>query len=807
MKGKLMSGIWQDLRYAVRMLVKNPGFAVLAVLMMAIGIGINTTAYSVINLLFSPLPAEEPERMVNIYGKRQGEYRSISYAEYRDISRQSSSFSGIIATSSHGASLEINGETEMVSSESVSDNYFSVLGIRMEMGRGFAASNRQSSNEVPPVVISHGLWQTRFGSDPAIIGKTITIYKRTAIVRGVALPSFPGLKRPMLTDIWLPFESWESPEDLARRDIKAADRLIGRLHSGAKIEQARAELDVIARRLAIAYPATDQGISYTATSVEIQWIDYLTIIAVFLSGPILVLIICCMNISGMMLARMEERQSEIAMRLALGSGRRRLLQQLLTESFLLALLGTLLGLTFTYWLIKSIPALIPNLPMDLRIDLRLDLRVLLFALGASIAASLVSGLAPALQGIKRAVLPSMKGKTGIAEGRRFTLGLRSILVAGQVAISVILLIATGLFVKSLLFTERINPGFDTRKNLLIVNYAPFMNPQESSQKLFHPVLDQMKAMPGVKNATYAFRMLMGGMGDGRKCEVSIPGVEPPKGERSFVIRLNFVGRDYFQTVGTQILRGRAFDRGDELPDQRTVIISEAMAKRFWPEADPIGSQLIADGKDYRIVGIAQNNMEYVHKSPEPFLYIPFTQVPSGEAVIIVETIDDPLALASAVKDKIRSIDKMGVMLKPGTLRDVLDSAFIQERMLALATTILGTLGIILAAGGLYAVIAYLAHRRTHEIGVRIALGAQRRSISALMIGRGFKLSLIGIAAGLIASFFIMQLLAEAIYGVAPTDIWTFLGSALLALLISLLASYIPARQAAKVDPAIALRSE
>jgi macrolide transport system ATP-binding/permease protein len=804
-----MNRLWQDLRYAARTLAKNPGFSVLAVLLMAIGIGVNTTVFSVMDCLFlRSLPVQDPDQIVKLDAKRQGRYQSFSYAEYEEIRRQSTSYAGILASSRHVAMLYRDGETEIIRADYVSDNYFSVLGVNPALGQGFAPANRQNVGEKPQVIISHGLWQRRFGSDPVIAGKTIIVNKREAIIRGVAPSSFGGLQRGLvITEIWMPVSRWLSSVERENREIQDYD-LLGRLQPDTKLESARAELNTIAGRLAAAFPETNRGVSYYASRVENDIFSSFLYGSVVLSGPFLILLICCANVSGMGLARADARQNEIAVRLALGSGQRRLLRQLLTESLLLVIPGAGLGLLLTSWLINLQSALMPPMPFIMRFDLRLDMRVILFALIASMAAVLLSGLAPALRAAKVQLSTLLKGAEGRTGSRGYGLIFRNTLVAGQVALSLTLLIATGLFLKSLILSEQINPGFDTGKKLLIVETAPAMHPLENSQRFFLPAIEQIKSLPGVKGATYALRVPLSGSGGGISCEVTIPGVENPEGQKGFIIKYNSVGREYFRTVGAHINRGRDFDAGDELPDRRTAIINETMAKRFWPDGNSIGSFIKVKENTYQIVGIAQDGrIVNLREDPEAYIYFPFAQFPRTEASIIVETTGDPLDLVASVKSKVRSVDNSTIIIGTETLKNMMALALYAERIAALASATLGVLGILLTAVGLYGILAYIARRRTHEIGIRIALGARNRDISKLVIGKGFRIATIGVAVGLIISFFAMRLISTALYGVAPTDVWIFSASALVVLAISLLASYIPARRAAKVNPAVALRYE
>jgi putative ABC transport system permease protein len=804
-----MSQIWQNFRYAGRRLIKNPGYTALAVLLLAIGIGVNTTVFSVMDcLVLRPMPLEKPRELATLYVKRQNQYQSFSYPEFEEIRRQSASYKDILAYSRRGAVLYRDGETEIIRADVVSENYFSVLGIRPLMGQPFTAEGKWKTGDMPQVVVSDGLWQRIFGSDPGAVGKTVIVNGESAVIRGIAPPSFGGLQRGMLiTEMWLPAGQWPSYGNLQNREYRDF-HLLGRLKSSTKLETARVELDTIAHRLALSYPETNGGTTYYLEALEKSIFQNLILGSLVQSGPFLILIICCANVAGIGLAKTEQRSSELAVRLSLGAGPRRLLLEFFAESLLLAIPGAGLGLVLTYWLIGLQSRLMPPLQPIMRFDLRVDMRVLFFAIGASLLAVLLSGLTPALQAAKTDLSALLKRAPGRTESRKYGSGFRNIFVAGQIALSLTLIIAGGLFLKSLLLSKQINPGFDAKKRLLIVAMAPSVNVWESNQRVFLPAIERIKSLPGVKTATYAMRMLLSDSGGGVSSDISIPGIENPPGQKGFIIKHNSVGRDYFQTVGTKIIRGRAFTKEDEFPDRRTVIINEEMAGRFWPNADPIGGFVTVRGRDYQIIGIAQDGtINRIHEIREPYVYLPFAQFPFSNASIIVETAGDPLELAAAVKQEIRSADKSVTFLQTETLKDLMGLALYTERIAAIGSGALGVLGILLNAAGLYAILAYVARRRTHEIGIRIALGATQQNISKLVVGKGFRLSLIGIAAGLIVSFIVTRLLGSLLYGVAPTDIWIFSGGALAVLAVSLLASYLPARRAARVDPSIALRNE
>jgi predicted permease len=805
---RFIDTLLQDIRFALRMLAKNPGFTAVAVLTLALGIGANTAIFSMVDGFFlRSLPAEEPHQLVWMYAMRQGQYVLASYPNYLDLRRQDTVFSGIIALSRHVAQLNIAGETELVRADMVSENYFSVLGINAALGRTFVAGEDWGSHKTPPVVIGHGLWLRRFGADPNIVGRSVVFNGRTSVVLGVAPQWFAGLARGISTEVWLPLNAWSSPGDLQNRGLRDFE-LLGRLRPGVSLEQVRPELDTISHRFSDAFPATDKGLTFFVSAEADRLREALLPTSLLLGGVGLFLLICCANVSGMMLARAEARRREIAVRMALGCGRARLLRQLLTESLALAVVGGGLGVVLTSFLIRLQPALMPPGPFVMRFDFRVDAPVLAFALGVSMLAALIAGLAPVLKAWKTDVVSALKGEEGKTERGRWWLGGRNLLVVGQVALSLTLTITAGLFLKSLVFSERINPGFDASKKLLIVNVAPSTGPQASNQEFYLPIIQRIRSLPGVRGASYASRMLLSGSGGGVTCEVSIPGVEPPAGQKAYVVRFNSVGRNYFRTVGASVFRGRALDAREESPEQRGVVINEMMAHRFWHDSDPIGRHFVVEGGDYQIVGIVQDGrINDIHEPLEPYIYFSFAQRPLGEGAIIVETVGPPLQLVGAVKQDIRAVDKGATFLSVQTLKELMGYALWGDRMSFLFVGALGCLGIFLTTVGLYGVVAFLVGRRTQEIGICMALGARRQEVFALVLREGLRIALIGIPIGLGAAAVVARLISSQLYGVSSTDLTVFLGSSVLVVAVAAVASYLPARRATKVDPMVALRYE
>ncbi len=804
----LLETLIQDLRYGLRMLANNPGFTAVAVLTLALGIGANTSIFSVVDgLLLRPLPAEDPHQLAWIYARRQGQFVAASYPDYLDLCQQNTAFSGVLALSRHAALLNIAGEIELVEADLVSENYFSVLGINAMLGRTFVAGEDWNSHKNPPVVISGGLWQRRLGADANIVGKTVVFNGRHAVVLGVAPQGFGGLQRGRATEVWLPLNAWSSSAQIHNREYRDFE-LLGRLRPGVSVEKVRAELDAIAHRLSDAFPATDKGLTFLVSAEADRRRENLAPTFLLLGGAGLVLVICCTNVSGMMLARAEARRREIGVRLALGASRGRLLRQLLTEGIGLVLPGATLGLLLTFWLLRLQPVLMPPGPYAMHFDFRVDARVLTYALVVSLFAAVISGLAAALQASRTDLISTLRAEEGRTQRRRTWFGARDLLVSGQVALSLTLLIAAGLFLKSLLFSARINPGFDTTKRLLIVELNPSAPSSRSNVEFFLPAIEKIRSLPGVKRASYAFRMLLSGSGGGVKCEVSTPGVEPPSGQKGFIIKFNSVGRDYFQTVGARVLRGRGFDTREESTERRSLLINETMARRFWPNTDPIGRHLMVESNDYQVVGVVQDGrINALHEPLEPYIYFPFAQRPMWEASIIVEAAGDPRLLVGAVKQEIRSVDKSVIFYRVGTLKELMGAALWADRMFFYLVGGLACFGIFLTAVGLYGVVAYVAARRTHEIGIRMALGARRQDALALVLRHGLRVALMGIPVGLGAAAAATRLVSSMLYGVSPAEPAVFLGGSAFVMSVVLGASYIPARRATKVDPMVALRYE
>jgi len=800
--------LWQDVRFGLRILCKNPGYTAVAVLTLALGIGANTAVFTVAQAaLLRSWPAKEPDRLARLMATTpQGEEINFSYPDYLDLAGQSKSLDGMIAYTRRGKILRVGAESQSVLDDVVSPNYFSVLGINARLGRFFTAETLSGSE--PGVVISDSLWHLVFNADPLLVGKQIWLTNRAFTVLAVAPPGFRGLNRLVHTDLWIPVATEYPSQQLADRKNREFE-VLGRLRSGATPAGAKAELDALGKGLAQAYPAIDKARSITLISERERLREAMVPTLLLMTAVGLVLLICCANVAGLVLARSDARRKEVAMRLALGAGRLRLMRQLLTESALLALLGAALGLLLAVGLLRLQPALMLPAQVELGLDLHLDASVLAFTAAAALLSVLVFGLAPAIQASKTSLVSTLKGEgTGAVRGvRRWT--MRNALVLGEIALSVVLLTASGLVVRSLLYSRSLPLGFDRQRQLIFFDLIPGVAGYDSKRSavFFDQVQEKAAALPGVRHATLARRVLLSDSGGGLERRVSIPGVELPQGQLSIPVKFDAVDGNYFRTVGTRLIEGREFNSGDNPSTARAVIVSQTMAQRFWPGQEVLGRQIVADGTACQIVGVVEDaKVNRVHETPEPYMYFSFAQMPSEDGTLIVEASGNAKALTARMLSEIQRVDR-NVPVSVRTVHYLMQQAFWEDQMAAGFVGALGLLGIFLGAIGLYGVIAYTVNRRSREIGIRMALGAERRDVLQMVLGQGLTLAVIGTGIGLAASFVVMRLLSTMLYGVRPTDPLTFAGSAALVVLVALAASWLPARRAASIDPMRSLRTE
>jgi putative ABC transport system permease protein len=797
-----------DLRYGLRQLRRSPGFTMVAVLTLALGIGANTAIFAIIDgMFFRPLPVGHQNELVRIQFKTpQGTEDRISYADYEELRRQASDFSGFLLWDRESDFLNSMEESSQILIDVVSPDYFTTLGVPAFQGRTFLPEMDSGPPAEPIVVISYRLWKTRLDADPNIVGKTIKLTGVSTLVLGIASPEFQGLARMVPTDAWL-LASQRAPDALQRGGHSF--EAMARLRKGITLTQARAQLDAIGRRLAAAYPATNKATTFDLMPESRTVLQDVLGALLLLSFPGLVLLIACANVAGLLLARGEARRHELAIRVAIGAGRMRVVRQLITEGLLLSVVGAGLGLLMTAWLMRAEASFMPPAgPFQIGPILNVDGRLLFFTVLISLVATMAFSLAPALQWLRIQPFSILKGEeTGWQRAAR-RIPLRSILVAGQVAVSVVMLTAAVLLFRSLGYTMRQPLGFDIHRNLLVVNFFPVKGSHPPSASLLADLVEKVRGLPGVTRATCARRILLSGSGGGLSATVSVRGVHLPGEQPTMPVSFNSVGPEYFRTVGTRILAGRDFSASDGPQSQKVVVVSEAMAKRFWPGRDAIGHSLTISGADYQIVGIAEDaKIIHVHEPFQPYMYLPIGQSLPTRGALILQTRGDTRLLVSEVKAEIHKADPDLAIWQVQTSKELLAWAMWDDAMSAKVAGTLSALGIFLATIGLFGVISYLVTRQTHEIGIRLALGARSQDVLATILGQGLRLAAVGTVIGVIAGLAVMRLMASALYGVSPDDPWSFAAAALVTLTIALLACYIPARRATKVDPMVALRYE
>jgi predicted permease len=811
-----MQTLWQDLRYALRILTKAPGFTAVAVISLAFGIGANTTIFSLINaVLFRPLPrVKKPEQLVWFRAP-------ASYPDYEDFRDQNDVFSGIsVLSGTSEISLSQGGQPELVKGEFVSANYFSVLGVDITTGRAFLPEEDRPAGAQPVVVLSHGLWQRRFGGDPNLIGENININGLNFTVIGVAPQGFTGAETPLPRDLWMPMAIYTRLHPPLAGTGAALDQLrnrgmywlnlIARLNPGVTRAQAQAAMTAIVSRLP--QERYHQTIDERLRAVELLAVSggldprerqvALPVSALLQAVVSLVLLTACANIAGLLLARSSLRRREIGIRQALGAGRARIIQQLLTESLLLSLLGALAGLLVAVWARDLLIKLIRATPIA-TLDLSLDYRVFAFTFSASLIAGLIFGLAPALQASKPDLIPALKNEAAVKGRRRSR--LRSAFVVSQTALSVVLLIGSGLFIRSLQNARTINPGFKVEGALLatldpgLLRYS-----KEQRREFFRQAVERVESLPGVERVS-----LMDFVPFGLRFAQQDVFAEKHNGSRAEVTTgFNTVGPRYFQTMGIPVVRGREFTAQDMAGAQPVVMINETLARRLWPGEDPIGKRLRVGGEsepEAEVIGVAgAGKYATLGENARPYLYL---QGYASKMTLVVRTTRNPEALSAAVREQIRSLDPNLPVAQITTLSERVDFALFPARLGAALLGAFGLLALGLAATGIYGVIAYSVSQRTQEFGIRMALGADGANVRRLVLREGLNVVLIGVTAGLALSLAATRLIAGFLYGVGANDPLTFVGVPALLTVVSLLACYLPARRATKVDPIEAIRCE
>jgi putative ABC transport system permease protein len=807
-----MQTLLQDLRYGARMLMKKPGWALIAILTLALGIGANTAIFSVVNgLLLRALPYRDAARLVSLgqSNRQTGAAREgVSPANFLDWREQARSFEGIAAAEQFGFTLTGEGEPEALRGWVVTKGFFDILGTNALLGRTLLPEEYEPG-QAQVVVLSHALWQRRFGGNPQVIGRKLTFNEQLFTVVGVMPPGFqyPPGREPPGRELWAPREP--RPSDPQNRG-GSLFRVIGRIQPSVTVEQAQQEMNGIAARLSQQYPQTNTGVGAVVVSLREQLVGQVRLALYVLFGAVsLVLLIACANVASLLLLRATERQREFALRAALGAGNWRLRQQLFLESLLLAVPGGLGGLLLSSWLIELIISLSPsNLPLQ---QIRLNLSVLLFATGISLLTAVIFGLAPAWQVARNDLQTVLKEGGRTETAGRGRLRFRQALVVTEIALALIVLVGAGLLLRSFRALLQTDPGFRTDHGLAF-EIQLGRRPAAERIVFFDQVLEKVSALPGVQAVAVSSALPFHDNQVALQTVVklvdrpaSLAGNDPT----AFMIR---VTDGYFRALGVPLLQGRLFnqrDRGEAAP---VVLVNQAMARRHWPNETPLGRKLsfTASGQNLtaEIVGVVGAvRPSGFDSEPRPEFYLHYPQSPAPLATLFVRTANDPATLLSAVKEKIREVNRNQVFLSVYTSAQLVDKTTAQRRFNLLWLGAFAVLALVLAAVGLYGLISFATAQRTQEIGVRMALGAQTGDVLKLVIKQGLSVALLGVGIGIVVAAALTRLMKSLLFGVNATDPLTFALIALLLLSVALLACYLPARRATKVDPLVALRHE
>lgn len=820
-----MNEFIQDLRYGVRMLFKSPGVTLVAVLALGLGIGANTAIFSGVSaFIFRPLPVPEPDQLVRpfeVTGDR-GATDSFSYPDFADYRDQNSAFAGMVAEDMTQAAISDQNQNDVIWGQVVSGNFFDVLRVTPILGRGFAPEEDKTLGTHPVVVIGYGLWQRRFASDPNIVGKTISLNNRAYNVIGVAPQTFKGSKFGLSLDFWAPMmmaeELKHSPDLLKERDSHWMT-VVARLKPNVSREQASADLSGIAQRLNQTYPNERGGTTSVVVQTEIdgRWDEAAAVMksgsAIAMAIVGFILLIACANVANLLLARAASRRKEIGIRLAVGASRARLIRQLMTENLLLSVLGGGLGLLLAYWGTGFMQGFVPVLPYNVVSDFfALDSRALVFTLVVALATGLVFGLAPAWHASNPEIVPILKGDANPQQsGKRRRITLRSSLVAAQVALSLVVLVCGGLFIKSFRTAQKVDPGFAAR-NVLLVSINPQLvgYDEEQTKNVFRQIVDRASGLPGVEAASVARLMPLGDSSSSSGPILKEGEVLPP-GSSGRDIMNNVVSPGHFRTLQIPIIAGRDFDDRDRKGVPRVIIVNERMAQLLWSGENAIGKHIFIgqSSKDpIEVVGVVKTGKyRGLAEDPRPFYYSPMAQRGASGMTLLVRTSGDPRSLVGAVRSEVETIDRRIPLAGIKTITEHLTWALWAPNMAATLALAFGVVALLLSAVGLYSVMAYVVSQRTREVGIRMALGAKRADVLKMITSQGMKVAAIGIVIGFVMSLALARVLTAVLIGVSAYDLMTFVLVPLLLVLVAFVACMVPARRAAKVDPLVALRYE
>ncbi len=825
-----MNSLLQDMRYGARMLRKQPGFTFIAALTLALGIGVNTAIFSAVSsMLLRPSPYAQPEKLAIVFtgAKQQPRvYDDFSYLNYLDYRDRNQSFNGLIAYRMTSAAISntsggSDDRAEVVWGETVSGNYFDVLGAPPALGRGFRPEEDRTPNTHPVVVLGHSLWLRRFNADQAIVGRSVYLNGHPFTVIGVAPERFTGTKFALRMEFWVPLmmrarmninDAWRT--DRSRQSLG----LMGRLKSGVTIAQAGADLSLIAQELEKSYPQANEGRKVQVVTEREGRVNeafpVMRLSSLLALGAVgLVLLIACGNVANLLLARGAARSREIGVRLSLGAGRGRIVRQLLTESLLLSLLGGALGLLLAFWSADLLNATMPPMPYVVDLNFAPDRLTLFWATGVSLLTSVIFGLAPALSASRVDLVAVVKSSGGSGSGAR-RMGLRNLLVVAQLAVSVVVLACAGLFLRSLRNAQTADLGFNV-ENLVSMQLDPELlgYNAEEGKRFYAELARRVAALPGVSSATVAHILPLSDNGWSTGPLIK-EGEAPPPPNQGLYVHYSSIGVRYFETMGTRLLLGRDFTEHDGADAPQVVIVNLELARRLYGSAEKaIGKRfLLADSSPapFEIVGVAADGKyRNIYEDPRPYMFLPHQQFYISQATLTAraQSVGALQSVAEGMRREAQRLDPRLPVFDLKTAEQHMSWAYWGPKLGAGLSLVSGLLALALATMGLYGVMSYTVSCRTKEVGVRMALGAQQRDVLRLILRQGMALVVIGLACGLLAALALGRVLTGLLLGVGGSDPLTFAGVVALLALTALIACLIPARRAAKVDPMVALRCE
>ena len=821
--GESMSSLWQDIVFGFRIMLKQPGFTIGAVLTLALGIGVNSAIFNVVSaFIIRPIPGVgQPEQLVIPFNMdRDGDLSdSFSYPDYVDYRDRNRKMAGLFAYRLVPVVIGERDGNDVIYGEIVSGNYFDVLQVKAQLGRTFLAEESKTPNTHPVVVISHDLWISRLDGDPGIVGRTLKLNGTDFNVIGIAPQEFQGTKWGLGLDFWVPLmmEARILPgENWLKERGSHGLQVMGRLKKGIPINQAEADMTAVTAQLEREF-ANDRGAGNRIRLLpepegRFDHARNVVSLGAWLALGVVgvILLVVCANLANLMLARAQRRRREIGIRLALGANRWRLISQLMTESLLLALLGGAVGFVVSFWIADLVLNIAPVLPYRMILNLAPDRGVIFFTLLASILAGLIFGLIPALHSSRFDLINILKGDETQQTMSRRGFNLRTALVVAQVTLSLVVLVCGGLMIRSFQNAGRIDPGFDPRGVTAMTITPGLLGYDETRGKLLYTqFLERVEALPGVETASFA-KLLPLGDSSNSTGPVFADGQPPPRPGEGLNVNYNVVGPNYFRTMRTPILQGREFSTADRPGETGAVIINQTLAGRLWPDQDPLGRNFrVSDGtRKYEVIGVAgDGKYRSLSEKPRPHFWLSMGDNYETQMTLLVRTSQESPGIVGSVREALKGIDRAIPLVGVKTMQEHMSVQLWGTRMGAVAAFGLGVLVLLIAAMGIYSVISYSVSQRTKEIGIRMALGANRQDVIRLVAAQGVKVTLIGIVAGLPLAFLITRLLSNLLFGVSTADPLIYGGITLLLVLVGWMAGWIPARRASKVDPMVALRYE